>query len=98
MDRATIRFDVEGAARASEIIADLRTASETLYFPMKVVGFWDHRKDLHLCPHEERRQECPHLIPEGQPGREDYVLSLQRERQANLEVYFEHADLSMYLR
>ncbi len=98
MDRATIRVDVEGAARASEIIADLRTAAETLYFPMRVVGFWDHGSELHLCPHEERRQECPHMIPEGEPGRVDYVVSLQRERQANLEIYFEHADVSMYLR
>ena len=98
MNRARIRVEVDGAARPSEIIADLRTAAETLYFPMRVVGFWDHARDLHLCPHEERRQECPHLIPEGQPGRVDYVTSLQRERQANLEVYFEHADVSMYMR
>ena len=98
MDRATIRIEVAGAARASEIIADLRTAAETLYFPMRVVGFWDNGSDLHLCPHEERRQPCPHLIPEGEPGRVDYVVSLQRERQANLEIYFEHANVSLYLR
>ena len=98
MDKATIRIEVEGAARPTEIIADLRTAAETLYFPMRVVGFWDHRQNLHLCPQEERRQDCPHTLPVVNPDYVDYSLSLQRERQANLEVYFSHAGVSMYLR
>ena len=99
MDRATIRFEVEGAARASEIIADLRTASETLYFPMKggrLLGPSEGPAPLSARGNGGRSVRTSSR--RGQPGHEDYVLSLQRERQANLEVYFEHADLSMYLR
>ena len=87
----------DSGARATEIIADLRTAAETLYYPMKVVGFWDHRMDMHLCPQEERRQVCPHKLPETDPGRIEYTYTLQRERRANLEVFFPHAGIAVYL-
>ena len=97
MDRVTVDIEAEGGTRASEIIADLRTAAETLYFPMKLVGFWDHRADMHLCPQEERRQECPHRLPDRDAGRLDYELTLQRERRANLEVTFPHAGIAIYL-
>ena len=97
MDRVTVNIEAEGGTRASEIIADLRSAAETLYFPMKLVGFWDHRADMHLCPQEERRQECPHRLPDTDAGRLHYELTLQRERRANLEVTFPHAGIAIYL-
>ena len=99
MDRLTIRIEGDGAggARASEILADLRAAAETLYFPMKVVGFWDCGADLHLCPQEERREVCPHRLGADDPGRVDYARTLQRERRASLEVWFPHAGVRLYL-
>ncbi len=97
MDRVVIRLEAEGKTRASEIIADLRTVAETLYFPMKLVGFWDHQADMHLCPQQERRQPCPHKLPRDAPGYVDYAYTLQRERHANLEVIFPHAGVTLYL-
>ena len=39
MERVTISIVSDGGIRASETIADLRNASEVLFFPMKLVGF-----------------------------------------------------------
>ncbi len=97
MDRVIIRIETESGTRASETIADIRNATETLYFPMRLVGFWDHQADLHLCPQEERRQSCPHKLPEGDPQRVEYETTLQRERRANVEVYYPHAQIAIYL-
>ena len=63
MDRVTINIDCDGSARASEIIADLRNVAETLFFPMKLAGFWDAQADIHLCPDEERGEACFHRLP-----------------------------------
>ena len=97
MDQVVVDIKTDSGTRASEIVADLRTAAETLYFPMKLVGFWDHRADMHLCPQEERRQECPHKLPESDPGYVEYAYALQRERGANLEIFFPHAGITIYL-
>lgn len=97
IDNITLAIETEGDARASEILADLRTVAETLYFPMKMVGFWDYQADIHLCPQEERRELCPHRLPEGHPDRVEYVSTLQRERRASLELHFPHAGVKMYM-
>ena len=97
MDRVIIRIETDDGTRASETIADLRNAAEVLYFPMTLVGFWDHQADLHLCPQEERRQACPHKLPESDPQRVEYEYTLQRERHANLQVMFPHAGIAIYL-
>lgn len=97
MERVTINIETNSSLRASETIADLRNASEVLYFPMKLVGFWDHQAEMHLCPQEERRQQCPHTLPESDPARIDYATALQRERGANLELTFPHAGVVLYL-
>ena len=97
MDKVVVNIETEGMTRASEIISDLRNAAENIYYPMKIVGFWDHQADMHLCPQEERRQECPHKLPESDPNHVDYATALQRERSANLEVYYPHAKLALYL-
>jgi len=78
-------------------MADLRNVSETLYYPMKLVGFRDRRQDLHLCPQEERREPCPHGLPDSDPRYVDYEIHLQRLRRANLRLDFPHADISIYL-
>ena len=97
MDAVTIDIRTETNLRATEIIADLRAVAETLYYPMQVVGFWDYQMDMHLCPQEERRQDCPHKLPETDPDYENYARAIQRGRQANLEVNFTHAKITLYL-
>ena len=74
MDTVTIAVVTESWMGASEIIADLRNVSETLYYPMKLVGFRDHRRDLHLCPQEERRETCPHRLRASDPKYVDYEV------------------------
>ena len=98
MDKVTIAIETDDSTRASEIVADLRNVAEALYFPMKMVGFWDYRADMHLCPQEERREICPHRPnPEG-IKQVEYSYSMGRERQANLEVYFPHSNVALFLR
>ena len=97
MDRVTVNIIVTGECRPTEIIADLRSVAETFFYPMKLVGFWDDRADMHLCPQEERRQACPHKLPPSDPGFVDYKRTLQRERRAQVEVVFPHAGISIYL-
>ena len=97
MERVTVTIKAQGGTRASEIIADLRAAAETLYYPMTLVGFWDYRAKMHLCPQEERREACPHDLPEEDPDRVDYRMTMQRERQGHLEVFFPHAGIAVFL-
>ena len=97
MDRVTIAIATEGGSRPSEILADLRTVAETLYFPMRLVGLWDSRADIHLCPQEERRERCPHRLPEGDSDRVDYETTISRERRGSLQVLFPHAGIAIYL-
>lgn len=94
IERVTVGIETAGGVRASEILADLRAAAETLYYPMKLVGFWDHRTDMHLCPYEERRRPCPHRLPDDAL---DYRVTMQRERQGSLEVFFPHAGIAVFL-
>jgi len=96
MNKVIVNITSEGGCRASETIADLRNAAETLYFPMKLAGFWDSRDRIHLCPDEERRKPCNHLGEESKALAE-YANLLQRDRQANLEVFFPHAGVRIFL-
>lgn len=97
MDKVIIDITGDVGTKASETISDLRNATETLYFPMKVVGFWDERASMHLCPQEERRQTCPHTYSDDDPRYVNYASTLQRQRQASLEVMFPHAAIKLYL-
>tara|TARA_Y100000588_G_scaffold6255_1_gene7542 strand:- start:11472 stop:11792 length:321 start_codon:yes stop_codon:yes gene_type:complete len=96
MNKVTVNITSENGYRASETIADLRNAAETLYFPMKLAGFWDSRDGIHLCPEEERHKACSHLGEESKALAE-YANLLQRDRQANLEVFFTHAGVRIFL-
>lgn len=98
MNTVNITIEPNAPYRATEIVADLRNVAESLYFPMKLVGFRDTRADIHLCPQEERRESCPHRTTDGSLDLASYSRSLERERQAILEVAFAHADVSVYLR
>ena len=98
MEIVTVNIDPNAPFRASETMADLRNVAESLYFPMKTAGFWDTRLDLHLCPEEERRQECPHRLANGDLDTAAYSLSLERNRHATLQLEFPHAQITLYLR
>ena len=96
MENITIK--IEGHSyRATEVISDLRIAVETLYGPMKMVGFWDRSQGIHLCPYLERQQDCQHTEPTEETVFPDYEKTLQRERQASLAVIFPHANVTLYL-
>ena len=97
MNRVVVNIETGGNIRASETMADLRNVVENLYFPMRVAGFWDSQADVHLCPQEERRQECPHKLADIESSRSAYIETLQKERKASTEVYFPHADLTFYI-
>ncbi len=98
MKTVNITIEPNAPYRATEVIADLRNVAESLYFPMKLVGFRNARADIHLCPQEERRESCPHRTPDGRLDSASYARALERERKAILEVAFEHAEVSVYLR
>ena len=96
MEEVTIK--IEGQSfRATEVISDLRIAVETLYGPMKMVGFWDRSQNIHRCPFLERHQDCPHTEPTEETVFSGYEKTLQRERQASLAIRFPHANVTLYL-
>ena len=86
MDRVVVDIRSDSGSRASEIIADVRAVAETLYYPMKSVGFWDHREDMHLSREraESRIQQWQQElagIPLGQrvpEGNQELVTSSGR--------------------
>lgn len=97
MNKVIIRIDTNDEVRASEIIADLRNVVEVIYFPMKMVGFWDSQGDIHLCTENDQTVTCAHKLPKTDNQYVDYAYSLQRECQANLEIVFPHAQITLYL-
>ena len=97
MDRATVWIETESKLRPSEIMGDLRIVAETLYFPMRLVGFWDEAADTHMCPETELARPCPHTVPEDDPAYVPYTRSMERLKQAVVEVVFPHAKVRMFL-
>ena len=93
-----VTFGKHEVFRPSEIIADLRAAAEAVYFPLKMVGFWDSHADMHLCPQEQLRKECPHRLPKEDAGFVDYEEMVSNQLGATLRVVFPHARVSLYLR
>ena len=97
MDRATLNIETESAFRASEILGDLKIVAETLYFPMRVVGFWDEVADSHMCPETEIARPCPHKLAANDPSFVPIELSMERLKLAVIEVVFPHAKVRMFL-
>ena len=97
MEKATIHIQTESKFRPSEIMGDLRIVAETLYFPMRLVGFWDEGADTHMCPETELARPCPHMATEDDPARVPYARSMERLKQAVIEVAFPHARVRMFL-
>ena len=84
---------------ASQILADLRAVAETLFHPLRQVGFWDDQADgMHLCPYESRKAQCPHKLPHDNPAYVSYSKTAEREMDAVLEVHFPHAQVYVYLK
>lgn len=99
MDRAEINIEAEHGFRATEVIADLRNVAETLFSPLKLVGFWDEQADgMHLCPQEQTGKVCPHKLPLIDSNHVEYSVTADTDMRAVLEVSFPHADLKIYLK
>ncbi|MCZ6534438.1 MAG: hypothetical protein O6914_00435 [Chloroflexi bacterium] len=97
----TVKVTVEEneVFRPSEILADLRMVAETLFHPMRLVGFWDAQADgMHLCPQESRKEQCPHKLSMDDPNYVEYSATAARDMDAVLEVTFPHAQVSLYLK
>ena len=97
MEEITINISGKENYRPTEVLSDLRIVAETMYGPMKMVGFWDFEKDIHLCPHIEKRKECPHKLNQSDPNYVDYETTLMRERQATLAISFPYAKTTLFL-
>jgi len=96
MRQVMVALSSQDPFRATEVLADLRNVAETLYHPMRMVGFWDGPSGQHLCP-QQRGGRCPH---QGQPA--DKALEAYRQLAderlgAILEVQFPHADVRIFL-
>lgn len=99
MNRVQITIEAEGSFRATEVIADLRNVAETLFSPLKLVGFWDDQADgMHLCPQEQLGRECLHKLPSDDPRYVDYITTADKDMRAVLQVSFSHASLIIYLK
>ena len=99
MHHVQINIEVEDGFRATEVIADLRNVAETLFNPLKLVGFWDEQADgMHLCPQEQLGRECLHKLPSNDPRHVDYATTAEDYMRAVLEVSFSHASLLVYMK
>ena len=99
MHHVQVKIETEGGFRATEVIADLRNVAETLFNPLKLVGFWDEQADgMHLCPQEQLGRECLHKLPQDDPRHVDYAVTADNDMRAVLEVSFAHAMVFLYLR
>lgn len=99
MNHVNVTIECEGGFRATEIIADLREVAETLFNPLKLVGFWDSQADgMHICPQEQLGRYCPHQLPATDPNHVSYTTTADEQMRAILEVYFAHSDLTIYMK
>ena len=92
-----LHIETDGDYRASEIVADLRNTAEILFFPLKVVGYWDEPTGDHLCPPAFIGNECPHIQPRESPKHIPYLKMIEEELDGVLHVEFPHAEVSVYL-
>ena len=93
--RIAVNLDGPAEYRGTEIIGDLRVIAETLYYPFKFVGFWDGQTGNHLCPQTQAGEACWH--PPGDDGLAAYAVAVEDQMKGELEVFFPHADLSIFL-
>ena len=93
--RIAVNLDGPAEFRGTEIIGDLRVIAETLYYPFKFVAFWDGQTGNHLCPQTQAGGACTHSPDDA--GRAAYAVAVEDEMKGEIEVFFPHADLSIFL-
>ena len=93
--RIAVNLDGPPQYRGTEIIGDLRVIAETLYYPFKFVAFWDGQTGNHLCPQSQASKPCGHSPDDA--GRAAYAVTVEDEMAGEMEVFFPHADLSIFL-
>lgn len=94
LERVTVEISTGSDFRATEIVADLRNTAETLFFPMRCVGFWDSPTGGHVCPDLLKAKDCPHL---GADALDTYQRTVEDQLRGALEVAFPHAGVYIYL-
>jgi len=92
-----LHIETDGDYRASEIVADLRNTAEILFFPLKVVGYWDGPTGDHLCPPASIGNQCPHVPSKKGANYTPYLKMIEEDLNGVLHVEFPHADVSVYL-
>ena len=97
MKSLQISFIGDAMYRPTEIVADLRNATESFYHPMRIVGYWDDPSSDHACPQALVGRKCPHVLPPGDPAHVDYLQTVQRELSAILHIHYPHARVHFYL-
>ena len=97
MEEVTLDIKGQGVLRLTEIISDLRIVAETFKGSMKMVGFWDYKKNMYLSPQMERRLACQYSLQENYPNFVSYISTLERKRHCNFAVSFTHAEITLYL-
>ena len=93
--RIAVNLDGPAEYRGTEIIGDLRVIAETLYYPFKFVAFWDGQTGNHLCPQTQAGVACAH--PPSDEGRAAYAVAVEDQMKGEMEVFFPHAGLSIFL-
>lgn len=97
MEKVEIILSGGASYRPTEMVADLRSAAETLFFPMKTVGYWDVPTRDHICPQAQKRRACPHVLEPDDPSHVDYVSTAEQDLDAVLEITFPHAKVRLFL-
>ena len=97
MDRVEISVTTSSGYRPTEMVADLRNAVESIYFPMKAVAYWDVRSKDHRCPQALIGKVCPHTLPPEDVRHVSYETTVERDLDGVLDVYFPHGQVHVYL-
>ena len=95
LERITVSIENSQIYRGTEIVADLRNVSETLFHPFQSVGFWDEKSGEHLCGDLLKRVSCTHSP--NSIGLSKYRKFLEDRHDAILEIVFPHASMSIFL-
>ena len=96
MDRVEITITTGSGYRPTEIVADLRNAVESIYFPMKAVAYWDVRSKDHRCPQSLLGKGCPHVLPPDDPRYVAYEKTVE-DLDGVVDVYFPHGQVHVYV-
>ena len=97
MDRVEIRIAGLSDYRATEMVADLRNAVESIYFPLKAVAYWDVRSKDHRCPQSLLGKPCPHVLLPDDPKYVEYEETVERDLDGVVDVYFPHGQVHIYV-